>query len=310
MQAHYYQHAGRINAPHGPISIVALAALTCLLAFLYATVLSQLRASLFNVFFTALFIWAFVAFPRYAAFTGHIRMQLFIRKATVALSLLFWYLHWLIYLIKIQPAPAGKGSQWVELLAFFRPELVVQSAIELHNYNMYHTGFPSWPIWLAEAVLLIAIPIWANYRRAPLPYSEKLGKWYQYYVIRHDFWPVTDAQMLETQLNASVPEAAEQMGNGYNTGRADMYLYYLEEEDTQYISIRNVFSSSHDDPEGGSSTNIERSFVMVLYAISTTDAHHLMDTYLYDRPRRPWSLLQIPGSRKETAVTAPWRNPA
>lgn len=96
-------------------------------------------------------------------------------------------------------------------------------------------------VWIIEFLIITTIPILKILRFPENPYSEKLNKWYPKLTLQENFEPVYSKNVFKKNLNENGINAILNMATEFSTKYSTISIFYLEQEDIQYLSIDNIF---------------------------------------------------------------------
>lgn len=108
-------------------------------------------------------------------------------------------------------------------------------------FGMQINGFVLTIIWLVEFLIILGLPVMAAMQATVFPYSEKLGKWYPKFTLSDDYEPVSAVQKILEGLQSKPLETIQQLQPGSGWRYSKIHIYYLPEEEKQYLAIEKVY---------------------------------------------------------------------
>ena len=133
-----------------------------------------------------------------------------------------------------------------------------------------NTGFFGQVVWLAEALIIIGIPVYFAWKAKVHPYSEKQGRYYSLYAVPAPYTIPSPALFVQ---------AIQEKGFGafelLEEPRAQLFhminLYYLEGENRHYLDVTKVSVS-----RTGKEQKTTQTVVIDNLAIDTSTAKQMM----------------------------------
>ncbi len=258
MEHLYYKPSGKTPVKGLIISIVTAFILTVGFSILYIALQWFIPFIYFN-FFIAVGLGAGVAVSLFIAIgLGKIRNTQYDFLLAIVCGVLGWYSQWALFVSLMYRAEGNMGGDmWVRSSfsltgfwsVFTHPEALFQSMITLNRagtFSLKHnvaTGAFLWTIWVIEAVIIIALPIFLSVSgRARQPFSEQNNNWMDERDLEGKLKTVENADALITELGSGNLRAlknflqAEEVGNDYATVR----IYESQGDPVGYITVTNV----------------------------------------------------------------------
>ncbi len=134
-------------------------------------------------------------------------------------------------------------------------------------------GFVLTSIWIVEFLIILLGPIVAVYRTKPYPYSEVMNKWYPKLTLFNDFEHLATPVNLLNDLQQNPVQAIQNMEKGLAHRHTKVHLYYLEQEETQYLSFDKV------TVESGEKKKKEVTPILYNFAISKQHANTISSLF-------------------------------
>ena len=108
-------------------------------------------------------------------------------------------------------------------------------------FGIPFNGFVLTFIWTIEALIIGGLPVLLILKSNTFPYSEKLNKWYPKFTLLKDFESISLMDSLVKSLSKEPIRAIGEIKKGHGLRHSKLHLYYLENEDKQYLSFENIF---------------------------------------------------------------------
>lgn len=190
-----------------------------------------------------------------------------------------WYFSWVSYIIFINKDALTSISEayFRDMLLVFQPGEVFRIMGEINAIGLWEiagtaiNGTSLAFMWAIEAVIIIAVPIILVHKQHDQPFSETQNSWYREFVLEKDFASVFGLPSFKEDLKLNPVECIENIGFGKANLYTQISIYYLAEEDTQYISLFNVRISSENKKE--------KDEIIHMMEISKQDAQFLMEKW-------------------------------
>ncbi len=199
----------------------------------------------------------------------------------VLLSFFTYYFHWIAYILFLM------WEKYPDLKTFFsNAGMITRPMFFQIIYNFYSHG--AWTlfgipfkglalgiVWLIEAFLVFALPVKIILEDKPKPFSFNTNLWYPVYSLSEKFKLNLSKPQLLKQLKENPLTAIEKLGKGSHFDNLNIYLYYLEEEQQQYIS----FINNRYDKKG----NLKTQFIIENFKIDKQTAQKILQKYPYKK---------------------------
>ena len=127
-------------------------------------------------------------------------------------------------------------------------------------------------IWIVEALMIIAISTLVVRNQNQSPFSIKLNKWYKQFILIKDFESIAMKEDFAQSVAVDCVKTIDDLGSGEAYHYSRISVYYLENEELQYLMAENV----RKDRSGKSEKAIE---VIPLVVISPEDARTIIDKF-------------------------------
>ena len=243
----------KININSIKISKILLASLagivfSLILGYIYAAFTIYMPIVYFNLIalvITGVIISYAVRFLSYV-----FKIRALINKLIISLILSFftYYFQWVAYALLLLTGSFPDFVSYLSHLDLFMHPVFYQLISDLYsqgNWTMFGITFKDFAlglVWLFEAGLLFFVPIKLLYQTTTPPFSERYNQWYPKYKLSKKFKSKLSKSQLLKKLDEDALQDLDEMGYGSDMNHLRIYLYYLEIESGQYISIESVQS--------------------------------------------------------------------
>lgn len=273
----FYQESGKINPLRFVMAFISCIIITFILGYVYSIITVIMPIIYFNILFTLgfsfLLIWLAKLFIRIA----HIRNKKVRIIFTFAIGFLACYFQWTTYItFAIIGEVPNAGIYLSHFYLFLNPVTFFTLIAEMIRVGMWSifgevfNGAGLAVVWIIEAVLIMGIPVFAITNSMPVPYSELLGKWYKKFILKYDFEYFFSTKDIISDLKNNPLQTLQNLGKGSGNQHVKIYLFYLKDEERDYLSFESVSYS-------GSKKNKRNStFLINNFTITKSDADLIM----------------------------------
>lgn len=195
-------------------------------------------------------------------------------------GLLASYFQWTAYILYVFNGNIPSFSLYISNLYWIVvPENFIYAIQEINRigswsiFGITFKGFPLTFIWIVEFALILSGPLIATIRTKTYPYSELLKTWYDKYTLHKDFESISATSALLTELSSDPINAVKSLGKGTATRFTKLHVFYLKNEDKQYLTFERVFIAGHGKGEKNSH------FVVYNFAINKADAEMILTEF-------------------------------
>jgi hypothetical protein len=282
MKGKFYQESGALNVVNLALGILIVLVLTCILSYIYALVVSFIPIIYFNFLIVIVFGVAISYIARFAFRIVKIRDWIS-RIIIVCLAVIFaTYFQWAFFLDSLILDGYPSPKEYFLLLDWiFTPNEFFRIIKEVNGFGTWGIGSSGETIngWLLTLVWLgeIGISIFPSFKllvnTKVFPFSEKYNKWYPKYTLEEDFKAVHSPNAILAKLEEDVVTTIKELGVGQARKFTKVHLFYISEEQNQYLSIETVFIE--DAGEGKE----ERTAILDNYIISNAIAKDLKSDF-------------------------------
>jgi hypothetical protein len=272
------------KVPEQPTSFNVLVGYTVSigLAFLVSVLYGLLSVSFPIPYFHPVFTFGFALVLGFGVRTITKAFKIVSRRITLIITLvtsvLGWYFQWAVYILF-----SIIGGDFLDVYIsdsslVFYPWEVARIMSLLFTEGAWFIGdilFKGWPLllfWLGELLMLLAIPVYLVYKQPVSPFSNMTNKWYRKYVLHKDFESIALKEKFEDAIAGNLPDTIDRLKNGGITYFCRISIYYLKDEERQYLRVENI---SRDK----TGKNERPLTVIDLQPISKEDAVYLMEKY-------------------------------
>ncbi len=222
--------------------------LSLILGYIYAAFTIYMPIVYFNliaVVVTGIIISYTVRFLAYV-----FKIRALINKLIISIILSFftYYFQWVAYALLLLTGSFPDFVSYLSHLDLFTQDIFYQLISDLYvqgNWTMFGIPFKDFAlglVWLFEAGLLFIVPLKFLFQTTTPPFSERYNQWYPKYKLSKKFKSKLSKSQLLKKLDEDALQALDEMGYGSDMNHLRIYLYYLEIESGQYISIESVQS--------------------------------------------------------------------
>ncbi len=274
----YYKSPEQPNKTKPLIAITLSVIFTFLISFLYGIIIAFSPLVYINFFIT-------VGFGIVIGYVIRIFMKIFtvIDKSialytSVICGILGLYFSWVVYILYFLPDVPLMKAYFSDFYLVFKPLSVFKIIREINRtglWSVFEITFKDWAltfVWLIEAIIIVSIPYLLVKKQPQAPFSEKLNQWYKKYILFEDFESITMKEEFCNILTLNCIETIESLKKGLAYHHSKVSIFYLENEDAQYISIENI----HTNRDGKNETSTS---IIHLLTINTPNAKYLIDKY-------------------------------
>lgn len=162
-------------------------------------------------------------------------------------SLMVSYFQWVAYVLYASFGQMSSFSYYISnLLLIFSPKVFFLRIMEINAtglwsaFGLQFRGNALTLVWFFETLLIIVIPIIYIWKTKVFPYSENFEKWYPKYTLDENFKYIVGSKELLTILQKDVVNSIGLLGFGAANRFSKVHLFYLENEQSQYINIESI----------------------------------------------------------------------
>ncbi len=199
-------------------------------------------------------------------------------KISLASGALGIYFSWVVYILYFLAQDSLFDSYFIEPFLVFNPIEVFQIITEINTHGLWEIfGIPfnGWIlaiIWMIEAAIIMIVSTLVVKNQPQSPFSLRHDKWYKKYILHKDFESIALQENFRKDLATNCKEVIGLLGNGLAYHHAMISIFFLEEENEQYLTVENV----RNDKSG---KRINSTEVTHLLPISRDEAKELIEKY-------------------------------
>ncbi len=163
-------------------------------------------------------------------------------------AFIVYFFQWAVYIYMASTGEIPSISEFLSNLYWIAdPRNFFYAIVEINKVGMWgmfggtFKGFALAIVWIFEASIIFSIPIMMIMKKKIYPFSELLGKWYPKYTFQKDFEYTSATQKLLENLEIDPIEALEKLGKGDGFRHIKIHIYYIPEEEMQYLTFEKVF---------------------------------------------------------------------
>lgn len=249
----FYQESMIVNRPGLILSFGICFILGFLLGYVYSIIQYIMPFTYFNFLFT---IGLGLAVAIINKLLNHFtknrnkksRIRLVIFSAFTA-----YFFQWTAYIFIAVTGEIPSLSEFISNLNWIaNPRNFFYAIVEINKVGMWSMfggtfkGIALTLVWIIEAFIIFYIPITMIIKKKVYPFSELLDKWYPKYSLFQDFEYTSATQKLLENLQIDPIKTLEELGKGDGFRHVIVHIYYLPEEEHQYLTFEKVFVDSRN----------------------------------------------------------------
>lgn len=187
------------------------------------------------------------------------------------------YFSWIAYVLYFV-VEGSVVNAYIDAYLILDPAYLIGVILDMNQHGVWEIfgiPFKGWIltlIWLFEAGIILALTLLLVKNQTLSPFSIKLNKWYKRLILEKDFKSIGMKEEFKESLAVDCIKAIDSLESGKAFHFARVSVYYLKNEDQQYLMVENV----QKDRRGKSENAVE---VIPLVAVSTEDANTLIEKY-------------------------------
>lgn len=282
MNTKYYEESGKVNYNYLLVGSIFLLILALTLAYVYAGLIYIIPIIYFNVLITFGFglgigLGLNLCFRFIKCRNKKWRSIL----SLVVIGMAF-YFHWVAFIDTVILQGFPSPEEYVQTLGMIlNPFGFFELVYEINKIGTWSIGINGLQIngillsivWFLEALIIFVCVFLVIKNYDVLPYSESFNMLYPRYTIQKEFESIPLKQIIEPNLNANVIETLRGLKEGSGMRHSKIYLYYLEKESKQYLSIDKI----HISKNGGG--KVEKKNIIRNYQIDNSTAEQLFKDF-------------------------------
>ncbi|MCG8700710.1 MAG: hypothetical protein MI922_21840, partial [Bacteroidales bacterium] len=273
----FYQASGKVNPVKMILSYAIIIGVTIFLAYAYSVLVTVIPIVYFNFILTIAFGMGLGLSCKTFARLMHNRCIKSQTLQAIVIGLLANYFQWTAYVIFVNSGTIpGIDSYLAGIIGSKNLFVTMAELYRIGNWSIF--GFTlNGPvlgiIWIVEFALIIAGPVFIVVKSKIHPYSESLQKWYRKHTLLNDFESIAGAKRMTDALVADPINAIEELGKGSATMHTKIHVYFLKDEEVQYLNFERIFIEGHGKGKTNSTTVINN------FKIDNEVAQYILDNY-------------------------------
>ena len=162
---------------------------------------------------------------------------------------------------------------------FFNPMNIFYGLSEINQVGTWSflsipfNGFILTIVWVIEFLIILVVPIVVVVTAKQYPYSEVLKKWYRKYTLFKDFESISSSSAVIDDLLVDPKKTIENLEKGMGYRHSKVHVYFLEGEESQYLTIEKV------NIENKGSGYKMSTVVVPHFKISNSDAKYILEKF-------------------------------
>lgn len=282
----FYKESGKINPIKQSLSYVICIGLALVLGYAYSIIIGFVPIVYLNILLTVGFGLCLGVICRVLSRLGHNRNKKSQIVQAVVLGLLANYFQWTVYILYAYNGELPSMELYLANLHWIViPENFFAAIAEINRVGVWSifgipfNGFALTFVWFIEFVIIMAGPIVAVIKTKIYPYSELLQKWYKKYTLVDEYASVSTVNKLTNDLTSEPIESIERLGKGAAFRYSKVHIFYLKDEENQYLTFENVFI------EGRGKGKKESDIVINNFKLTKSDAEQILERFENKRER-------------------------
>ncbi|MFY0601406.1 MAG: hypothetical protein JXR03_17155 [Cyclobacteriaceae bacterium] len=273
----FYKHSGKSSLPGFLIALGLGIFLAISLGFIYNSLIVLIPLIYINLFlclgFGVLLGFSSIALG-WIAKVRNTKQSLILSGI---IGFIGFYFQWIAYFVFLDSGELTIQSYQDNFDLFYTPDLFIELILDVNKYGSWEMfgvvfkGFPLWGIWGIEALIIIGIPVLLINKQAISPFSENLRKWYRKHTLDNQFRNIATQLQFASDLMKDPQRTIETLSYGEPYRYSLISIYYLKDEQRQYLSAVNV----HIGRDGKS----DRTSIVHLLELETPIAEELIKKY-------------------------------
>lgn len=282
----FYQESGQINPIRQSLSYAICIGLALILGYIYSVAIIFIPIVYLNFLITLGFGLTLGLICRAIVRFSHNRSKKSQIVQAVVIGFLANYFQWTAYILYAYNGEIPTlGLYFANLHWIMIPENFFTAVAEINKvgtwsiFGIPFNGFALTAIWIIEFLIIIGGPIVAIVKTKIYPYSELLENWYHKYTLYNDFESISMVNKLTKELASDPVKSIESLGKGSGLRHTKVHLYFMKDEDKQYLTFENIFI------EGQGKGKKDSSIVINNFKINKADAELILEKYENKRER-------------------------
>tara|TARA_Y100000782_G_C10167314_1_gene258184 strand:+ start:96 stop:980 length:885 start_codon:yes stop_codon:yes gene_type:complete len=248
LQSNYYQSLKSTSFFLKSLLAITGLILVELLAFGYGVLVFLNPAFFLGFILPVLYGIVFSTGFRALARLFHVREKKFIVALGVLLNLIGIYSSWGVYFLWSIDPELVKAGFMENFFIILEPSNFSESLVSLYHHNYLEIGMIDWKVngiflviaWLLEFVIMFTVPFLLFKKIRITPYSINFNKWYPKYVLYDEYGYVEDLEHFNMLEGQTIVEKIKALGRGGPSRITKVCIYFIENENEQYISFENA----------------------------------------------------------------------
>jgi len=282
----YYQESGQINPMKQNLSYAICIGLALLLGYLYSVLIIFIPFVYLNFLITVGYGLSLGLICKALVRFSHNRSKKNQIIQAVVIGLLTNYFQWTAYILYVYNGAIPNIELYFSNLNWIIiPKNFFIAIAEINRFGTWSifgitlNGFGLTVIWIIEFLIIMAGPIVAIVQTKIYPYSELLEKWYHKYTLFNDFESISTVTQLIGELSSDPLKSIDSLGMGSGLRHTKVHLFYLKDEDKQYLTFEKIYI------EGQGKGKKNSSIVINNFKINKSDAELILEKYENKRER-------------------------
>lgn len=245
---HYYKESDKINPVGLAVSLAIVVVSGVILGYIYEAAIRIMPAVYLNlVTLTGLGLALGYLIKIVSRLTSNRSKRSQIIMAVIA-GLIANYAQWTAFVLFVVNGYFPSAGEFLNGLSWILHPGGFLSAVSIINeygvwavFGIVFKDFALTAVWIIEAFIIFAIPFLMIFYRKVYPYSELYHKWYSKFVLSNDFEYLAGTNRFLIMLESNSFEAVWNLSKGDGLRHSKIFLYYLSEEESQYLTVENTY---------------------------------------------------------------------
>lgn len=280
----FYQESDKTNIAGNVVSWTVIFLITLLVGYFYSIAISIVLVIYFNFVITVAFgllLWVIIRILVRFTHNRNKRNQMIL---IIGAAIFANYFQWTSYVLYMSSYTVPSFSEYLAGIGwifspgnFFETVSIITEIGPWSVFGVPFKGVMLVGVWIIEAGIISIMPIILVSRSQPYPYSEIFSKWYPKFTLDTDFESLGGVTLIP-KLTQNPLAALQSLGKGSAYRSTKIHIYYLREEEKQYLTAEVVAIESQTGVKSGNK-------VINNFQISRHDAELILENFRHKRTR-------------------------
>ena len=280
----FYEESNKTNVVGNIVSWAVIFLITLMVGYFYSIAISLIPIIYFNVIITVAFgllLWVVIRILVRFTHNRNKRNQMIL---IIGAAIFANYFQWASYILYMSSDAVPSFSEYLVGIGwifspgnFFEPVSIIKEVGPWSVFGVPFKGVMLVGVWIIEAGIISVMPIILVSRSQPYPYSEIFSKWYPKITLDTDFESLGGATLIP-KLAENPLAALQALGKGSAYRSTKIHIYYLREEEKQYLTAEVVAIESQTGVKSGNK-------VVNNFQINRHEAELILENFRHKRTR-------------------------